>query len=98
MVMRVCLSMYAALEYRLRQALTATSATVPDQKGKPTLRPTMHWIFQFFAGIHVLSAMILNLNLLSCRCTSSWDRPIRRSTPELQGGAERQLQTWENFR
>lgn len=66
MVMTVCLLVYAALEYRLRQALATTGATVPDQKGKPTQRPTMRWVFQFFAGIHVLvinaqEAMILNL-------------------------------------
>lgn len=66
MVMTVCLLVYAALEYRLRQALASTGTTVPDQKGKPTHRPTMRWVFQFFAGIHVLviegqPAMILNL-------------------------------------
>lgn len=66
MVMTICLLVYAALEYRLRQTLAATGARVPDQKGKPTARPTMRWVFQFFAGIHVLlipgqAAMILNL-------------------------------------
>jgi len=66
MVMTVCLLVYAALEYRLRQALVEADTTVPDQKGKPTQRPTMRWIFQLFAGIHVLliegqAAMVLNV-------------------------------------
>jgi transposase len=41
MVMTLCLMVYAALEYRLRQRLDGTDTTVPDQKGKPTQRPTM---------------------------------------------------------
>lgn len=66
MVMTVCLLVYAALEYRLRQALATTGTTVPDQTGKPTQRPTMRWVFQFFAGVHVLliegqQTMVLNL-------------------------------------
>jgi transposase len=66
MIMTLCLLVYAALEYRLRQALADTQTTVPDQQGKPTHRPTMRWVFQLFVGIHVLliagqTAMILNL-------------------------------------
>ena len=34
MVMTVCLLVYAALEYRIRQALKDHEATFPDQKGK----------------------------------------------------------------
>jgi transposase len=65
-VMTVCLLVYAALEYRLRQALANTGTTVPHQKGKPAQRPTMRWVFQLFAGIHVLliegqAAMVLNM-------------------------------------
>lgn len=36
MIMTTCLLVYAALEYRIRQALQEAAATVPDQKGKPT--------------------------------------------------------------
>ena len=66
MVMTICLVVYAALEYRLRNALADNQQRVPDQKGKPTERPTMRWVFQFFAGIHRLviagqQPMILNL-------------------------------------
>jgi transposase len=67
MVMTVCLLVYAALEYRIRQALTVHAATFPDQKGKPTQNPTARWVFQYFVGIHLLrmpgeGAMVLNLN------------------------------------
>jgi transposase len=67
MVMTVCLLVYAALEYRIRKALTEHEATFPDQKGKPTQNPTARWVFQYFVGIHLLripgeGAMILNLN------------------------------------
>ena len=40
MVMTVCLLVYAALEYRIRTALTEHGATFPDQKGKRIQNPT----------------------------------------------------------
>jgi len=54
MVMTVCLLVYAALEYRIRQALKDHGATFPDQKGKPTQTPTARWVFHYFVGIHLL--------------------------------------------
>ena len=54
MVMTVCLLVYAALEYRIRQALKAHEATFPDQKGKRMHNPTASWVLQDFVGIHVL--------------------------------------------
>jgi transposase len=54
MVMTVCLLVYAALEYRIRHALTEHEATFPDQKGKPIQTPTARWVFHYFVGIHVL--------------------------------------------
>jgi transposase len=54
MIMTLCLMVYAALEYRLREALaTHAHVTVPDQQNRPTKRPTMRWIFQLFSDIHV---------------------------------------------
>jgi transposase len=47
MVMTVCLLVYAALEYRIRQALKAHEATFPNQKGKPIPNPTARWVFQY---------------------------------------------------
>jgi len=54
MVMTGCLLVYAALEYRVRKALTEHNATFPDQKGKPIQHPTARWVFHYFVGIHVL--------------------------------------------
>jgi len=62
----MALMVYAALEHRIRQGLAEQSQTFPDQKGKPTERPTARWVFQSFANIHVLLAasaaeVVLNL-------------------------------------
>jgi transposase len=54
MVMTLCLMVYAALQHRIRQGLQADKRSYPNQKGKPTQRPTARWIFQSFEGIHVL--------------------------------------------
>ena len=40
MVLTVCLLVYAALEYRIRQALQANNATFPNQKGQRVQHPT----------------------------------------------------------
>jgi transposase len=66
MVMTLCLLVYAALEYRIRQALKAHEATFPDQKGKLISKPTARWVFHYFVGIHVLCStgswpMVLNV-------------------------------------
>lgn len=66
-VMPLCLMVYAALEHRLRQGLAQHSQSFPDQRGKPTQRPTARWVFQFFSDVHVLvvasvAEVVLNLN------------------------------------
>lgn len=66
MVMTLCLLVYAALEYRLRQALKAHDQSFPNQKGQPIQNPTVRWVFQCFVGIHLLiihraQALVLNL-------------------------------------
>ena len=55
MIMGLALLIYALAERLLRQALAQNDETVPDQKGRPTQKPTMRWIFQTFEGIDVLS-------------------------------------------
>lgn len=55
MVMTVCLLVYAALEYRIRQSLAEHEESVPDQKGKPTPRPTAKWVFELFMDVHLLT-------------------------------------------
>lgn len=53
-IMTLCLLAYSVLEYRIRQALAEQEKAVPDQKGKPTAKPTARWVFQLFVGIHLI--------------------------------------------
>ncbi len=66
MIMTLCLLVYAALENRIRKQLEQHQETFPDQKNKPTQRPTARWVFYPFKGVHVLSintkqTLVLNL-------------------------------------
>jgi transposase len=54
MVMTVCLLVYAASEYSIRQALKEQGATFPNQKGPPVQNPTARWVLHYFVGIHLL--------------------------------------------
>jgi len=68
MIMTLCLAVYGALEYRVRQALVENQETFPHQHGRPTAKPTARWVFQFFSGIHVLVCdrwreVVLNCNV-----------------------------------
>lgn len=54
MVMTICLLVCAALQHPIRQSLSERQQSFPDQKGKPTQRPTARWVFQCFVGIHLL--------------------------------------------
>jgi transposase len=64
-IMTLCLTVYAALEHRLRQQLQEQEESLPNQLGKPTQKPTMRWVFALFNGIHVLYGMpeVIVLNL-----------------------------------
>jgi transposase len=53
MVMTLCLPVYSALEWRIRQGLQTEGKSFPDQKGNPTQRPTARWVFESFLGIYV---------------------------------------------
>lgn len=55
MVMGLCLLVYAIGERSLREALAKTGATIRHQRGKPTQRPTLRWVFQLFQAVHQLS-------------------------------------------
>jgi len=66
MVMGLALLVYAIAEKKLREVLEKEDKTVPDQKKKPTKRPTMRRVFQVFEGITVLyrgSEMVKVMNL-----------------------------------
>jgi transposase len=64
-IMTLCLSVYAAIEFRLRQALILLNLTLPNQLGKQVKNPTARWIFTCFNNITVLyvnqKPKILNL-------------------------------------
>jgi transposase len=67
MIMTLSLLLYAALEYRIRQALKNSEETFPNQKRKGTNNPTVRWVFQYFIGIHILTInesqqAVLNIN------------------------------------
>lgn len=68
MVMTVCLLVYAALEYKIRNTLKDNKSSLPDQKGKATQTPTARWVFKLFMDVHLLtitgkfvSQIVLNL-------------------------------------
>jgi transposase len=70
MVMGLSLLIYSLAECKLRQALKEMNATVPDQRRKPTQKPTIRWVFQLFEGLdillvrqngHVMLRQLLNL-------------------------------------
>jgi hypothetical protein len=78
--MTVCLLVYAALEYRIRQALKAHEATFPNQKGQRVQNPTTRWVFHYFGGIHLLSVsgqwpLVLNLTEEHCNLLKLLGKP-----------------------
>jgi transposase len=54
MVMSLALLVYAIGQRQMRQSLTEAQATLPDQKGKPTARPTLRWLCQCFLSVHLV--------------------------------------------
>ncbi len=55
MIMTLSLLVYSTLEYKIRSTLNRQQPFYPDQKGKPTQKPTTRWVFQTFIDVHVLS-------------------------------------------
>lgn len=51
MVMVLMLAVYSLGEYQLRSRLAELNATVPNQMGKPTSKPTLKWVMTFFDGV-----------------------------------------------
>jgi transposase len=54
MIMRLSLLIYSLAEHKLRQALKEMNATIPDQRRKPTQKPTIRRVFQLFEGLDIL--------------------------------------------
>lgn len=55
MIMTLCLLVYAALQHRIRTTLVEEDLYVPNQKGKPTQKPTAQWVFELFQDVHLLT-------------------------------------------
>jgi len=54
MIMALCLLVYNLGQRQIRQALAQTKSTIPNQLGKPTVVPTLRWVFQCFMAIHLV--------------------------------------------
>ncbi len=52
MVMTLALLVYTVAQRRMRHQLARQHATLPNQIGQPTSRPTLRWIFQLLEGIN----------------------------------------------
>jgi transposase len=51
MIMVLCLLIYSFAEWLIRKGLKDTGQSIPDQKGKPTQKPTLKWISFLFYGV-----------------------------------------------
>jgi hypothetical protein len=64
MVMALALLVYALGEWALRRA-GRDGVQLPDQKGRPTQRPTLRWVFQLFLWVRLVELegrpLVLNL-------------------------------------
>lgn len=54
MIMTLCLMVYSLGQRQLRHALEQAQETLPNQKGKPTQKPTLRWILQGFQSVHLV--------------------------------------------
>ena len=54
MIMTLALMVYSLGQRQLRRALEEAHSTLPNQKGKPTARPTLRWILQCFQSVHLV--------------------------------------------
>ena len=63
MLMTLALMVYTLGQRQLRLALVQANASLPDQKGKPTARPTLRWILQCFLSVHLVFCNNLKLQI-----------------------------------
>ncbi len=53
--MTLCFLIYGLTQYRLREALEKHNEVLPDQKKKPTKKPTLMWIFAIFSSVTMIT-------------------------------------------
>lgn len=82
MVMALALLVYALGEWGLRRSLSEQKLTLPDQKGKPTVRPTLRWVFQLFMAVHLVKSagtlQVVNLDEVKLRVVNLLGEESRR--------------------
>lgn len=54
MIMGLCLLVYSIGQRQLRSSLAEVEETIPNQRGKPTERPTLRWVLQCFQSVHLV--------------------------------------------
>ena len=54
MIMALCLMVYSLGQRQLKHGLEQAQATLPNQKGKQTEKPTLRWILQCFQSVHLV--------------------------------------------
>ncbi len=54
MIMGLCLLVYTIGQRQLRSSLAEAQSTIPNQRGKPTERPTLRWVLQCFQSVHLV--------------------------------------------
>lgn len=54
MVMTLALLVYSLGQRQVRKSLAEAQATLPNQKGRPTTRPTLRWLLQCFLSVHLV--------------------------------------------
>lgn len=81
-IMTLSLSIYAAIEYKIRQKLIENDTTLPNQIGKEVKNPSTRWVFQSFSGIHVLyggeKPIILNLRPIQLKIINLFGHNYRK--------------------
>jgi transposase len=82
MVMGCCLLVYNLGQRSLPQALAQAKQTIDNQRGLPTAKPTLRWVFQCFMSIHLLTAngvkQITNLTSERLWCLQFFGAPCRK--------------------
>lgn len=53
-IMTLCLTVYAAIEWKLREQMKDKNESMPNQVGKQVQNITARWLFAIFRGIHIL--------------------------------------------
>ncbi|HLP42602.1 MAG TPA: IS1634 family transposase [Fibrobacteria bacterium] len=85
MVMTLCLLVYNLAQYRIRDRLKATGATLPNQLDKEVRNPTLRWIFQIMEGLGIVRFAAASGEGCQIREMVTNMTPLRRKIIQLLG-------------